>query len=147
MGAVSKKLKPGLNLKTAVTVGTTVFTLLQNEDFRKTLQGANTGVRDWAKRTKARLARTESSSGGARGLTSHFGNAALLGRVDALVAVIPEFEAINPELATELRKNEVELRRAVFVAGQMPLSKRRPAQRAIAKRLDTLERAMIDAVL
>lgn len=144
--AGGSKLKPGLNAKTALTVGSALLTLLQNEDVRKSLSGASAGLRTWAKRTRARFDRTEGH--GARGpLRDRYGQGALLHRIDALAVVIPEFATLNPEFAAELRTAEVELRRAAFVAGQMPVTKRLPAQRSIAKRLDKLERALIGAVL
>ena len=128
----------GLNAKKASAVGVALITLLQNDDVRKALGGAGSGLTAWSKRTRARFDAP---------LTDRYGQGALLHRIDALATVIPEFATLDAEFAAELRTAEVELRRAAFVAGQMPVSKRVPAQRSIARRLDKLERALIDAVL
>ena len=128
----------GLNAKKASAVGVALITLLQNDDVRKALGGAGAGLTAWSKRTRARFDAP---------LRDRYGQGALLHRIDALATVIPEFATLDAEFAAELRTAEVELRRAAFVAGQMPVSKRVPAQRSIARRLDKLERALIDAVL
>ena len=89
------------------------------------------------------------TSGGDRwtALTDQFGQGSLERRVDSIADVIPDITTLRPELAAELRTAESDLRRAVYVTGQMPRAKRWRAQRAISAQLDQIEKSLIDAVL
>ena len=80
-------------------------------------------------------------------ITDQFGQGSLERRVDSIADVIPDITTLRPELAAELRTAESDLRRAVYVTGQMPRTKRWRAQRAISAQLDQIEKSLIDAVL
>ena len=131
----------GLNAKKASAVGVAlVARLLQNDDVRKALGGAGAGLTAWSKRTRARFDAPLSEPVRPR---------------RAAAAASTPFAADDPRgsptLDADSRQScstaEVELRRAAFVAGEMPVSERVPAQRSIPRRLDKLEHALIDAVL
>ena len=147
-GGLKRSAKSAGKAKTVVQLGVGLVALLQNEEVRRALRGASAGLRKWADRRRGQLAPT---AGDRRGpmvrLGERFGQASLERRLDSLASVAPEIAAVRPELAVELRTAEADLRRAVTVAGRMPTAQRWRAQRAIAGRLDVIEKSLVDAVL
>ena len=122
--------------------------VLQNDEVRRALHGASGGLRQWANRQRDQLALTSHERRGPLDrLTDQFGQGSLERRVDSIADVIPDITTLRPELAAELRTAESDLRRAVYVTGQMPVAKRWRAQRAISAQLDVIEKSLIDAVL
>jgi hypothetical protein len=144
MAARGKKL---MTAQTVTFVGATLIRLLQDEEFRRRLGDASTGVRSWAARRKAQLSSPSSASGAPSGLRSKFGSGALARRIAGLremaVALGPE----NPDLAVHIATTSDDLQRALSVAVNMPPSTKWRALRAIDARLDEIEKALIDAVL
>jgi hypothetical protein len=138
----------GGRVQKTVRLGLAVAALLQNDEVRRALRGASSSLRTWAQKRRTQLdERAHDRRGPLTRVTDTFGQGALERRVDSLVAVIPEIEPVDTTLAAELRATESDLRRAVTVAGRMPLAKRWRAQRGISSRLDEIERSLIDAVL
>ena len=134
--------------KNVVRLGIGLLALLQNEEVRRGLRGASTGLRNWADRRRAHHAGTgHERRGPTARLSERFGQASLERRVDSLAAVIPEIASVRPDLAAALHTAEEDLRRAVNVAGRMPTAQRWRAQRAIGGRLDQIEKSLVDAVL
>lgn len=81
-------------------------------------------------------------------LKAHFGQQGLERRVEALATSVnlmfPHAEDLGRDV---LMKAVAEMRRAVAVAGSLPLVKRKRAHFRIDNQLDRLEMALVDAVL
>jgi len=129
-------------------LGVGLVALLQNEEVRRGLRGASVGLRQWADRRREQLARIDAQRLGPMArLSDKFGHGSLVRRIDSLATVIPEVTSVHPELAEDLRAAEADLRRAVNISAQMPMTKRWRVERTIDRRLDEIEKALIDAVL
>ena len=138
---VSKKSKATL-MAGALAVAQQV---LASEEVRNQLAKAPRGVMDWAKKKRAER--------GTAGLgrfdpTARFGQKGLERRVESIAGALAlAFPDADDPGREELTQAIVRLRLALAVAKPMPLVKRKQAQRRIDKELDTLEAALVDAVL
>jgi hypothetical protein len=131
-----------------VRLGVGLVALLQNEEVRRGLRGASAGLREWADRRREQLARIDTQRLGPMArFSDKFGHGSLVRRIDSLTTVIPEVTSVHPGLADDLRVAEADLRRAVNISAQMPMTKRWRVERTIGRRLDEIETALIDAVL
>jgi hypothetical protein len=144
MAARGKKM---MTAQTVTFVGATLIRLLQDEEFRRRLGEASTGVRAWAKRRKNQLALPSVSTDTPSGLRSRFGAGALARRIAGLREIAVELGPENPDLAVHVATTSDDLQRALSVAVNMPTSTKWRAMRAIGSRLDEIEKALIDAVL
>ncbi len=119
--------------------------VLANDEIRRRLASAPRGVIDWATTRRAERRAT----GAVRfDPTARFGQNGLERRVEsvagALALVLPRADDPGRE---ELTQAVVRLRLALAVARPLPLVKRKQAHIRIDKELDTLESALVDAVL
>jgi hypothetical protein len=144
MAARGKKM---MTAQTVTFVGATLIRLLQDEEFRRRLGEASSGVRSWATRRKSQLSLPASSADSPSGLRSKFGAGALARRIAGLREMAVVLGPENPDLAVQVATTSDDLQRALSVAVNMPASTKWRALRAIDSRLDEIEKALIDAVL
>ena len=128
----------GLNAKKASAVGVALITLLQNDDVRKALGGAGAGLTAWSKRTRARFDAP---------LSDHTAKATLAAPHRRPRGGDPRFRDARCRIRGRAADGRGGASAGRVRGRQMPVSKRVPAQRSIARRLDKLEHALIDAVL
>ena len=138
---MTKKSKATL-LAGALAVAQTV---LANEDVRRRLAEAPKAVIDWAKKKRAER-RTDGP--GRFDPTARFGQKGLERRVESIAGALAlAFPEADDPGRQELTDAIVRLRLALAVAKPLPLVKRKQAQTRIDKELDSLEAALVDAVL
>lgn len=119
--------------------------VLASEEVRRQLASAPRGVMDWAKRKRAERRAT---GPGRLDPTARFGRKGLERRVESIAgALAVAFPEADDPGRRELTDAIVRLRLALAVANPMPLVKRKQAQMRIDKELDTLEAALVDAIL
>jgi hypothetical protein len=138
--------KKMMTAQTVTFVGATLIRLLQDEEFRRRLGEASSGVKAWASRRRGQLS-LSSPNGAPSGLRSKFGAGALARRIAGLREIAVELGPENPDLAVHVATTSDDLQRALTVAANMPPSTKWRALRAIGSRLDEIEKALIDAVL
>lgn len=143
----AKSSKPARASSTYRYIGTKVLEALERDDVQRHLRDASDGLINWAQ-----TRRTEKGSSGRKvdplgAVTSRVGHQRLERRIGELFTVVPEFDSVRPELASELRATEADLRRAVTVTAQLSATKRLRARRDIYKRLDVIEERLIEAIL
>ena len=141
------RMKKTMTVQTATVVGATLIKLLQDEDFRRRMGEVSASARSWASRRKSQMAISSSSTAGPTGIRSKFGQGALEKRVAGLRTMASNLGTSNPELTTQITSTADDLQRALAVTANMPPSTRWRAQRSIDKRLDEIEKALIDAML
>ena len=138
---VSKKSKATL-MTGALAVAQKV---LASEEVRRQLANAPRGVMEWAKKKRAER---RADGPGRFDPTARFGQKGLERRVESIAGALAlAFPNEDDPGRQELTDAIVRLRLALAVAKPMPLVKRKQAQTRIAKELDTLEAALVDAVL
>jgi hypothetical protein len=119
--------------------------VLANEEVRRRLASAPRGVIEWA--TKKRAER-RANGRGRFDPTARFGQKGLERRVESVAGALAlAFPRADDPGREELTQAIVRLRLALAVARPLPLVKRKQAQIRIDKELDTLESALVDAVL
>ena len=119
--------------------------VLANEDVRRRLAEAPKDVIDWAKKRRAER-RTDRP--GRFDPTARFGQKGLERRVESIAGALAlAFPEADDPGRQELTDAIVRLRLALAVAKPLPLVKRKQAQTRIDKELDSLEAALVDAVL
>lgn len=120
---------------------------LASPQVREKLINAPKEVISWARNRRDHRAKSSPRPSKYRP-TEHFGQKGLERRVEALATsvdlVFPNAEDLGRDV---LMKAVAELRRAVAVAGSLPLVKRKRAHARIDNQLDPLEMALVDAVL
>jgi hypothetical protein len=119
--------------------------VLANEDIRRRLASAPRGVFEWA--TKKRAER-RATSPRRFDPTARFGHKGLARRVESVAGALAlAFPSADDPGREELTQAIVRLRLALAVARPLPLVKRKQAHMRIDRELDTLESALVDAVL
>jgi hypothetical protein len=138
---VAKKSKATL-LAGALAVAQQV---LANEEVRRRLAEAPKGVIEWASKKRAER---RAKGHGRFDPTARFGQKGLDRRVESVAgALAVAFPSADDPGREELTQAIVRLRLALAVAKPLPLVKRKQAHIRIDKELDTLESALVDAVL
>lgn len=131
--------------------GATLLSLLENEaarrEIRRRAADASDGLVNWAQERRRNWSTSRSTLNPIGAVRSRVGHQRLERRIGELFGVAPELDAVQPELAAELRATEGELRRAVTVTAQLSASKRLRARRDIYKRLDEIEERLVEAIL
>ena len=119
--------------------------VLANEEVRRQLASAPRGVIEWAKKK-----RTERRAHGPARFdpTARLGQKGLGRRVESIAGALAlAFPDADDPGRKQLTDAIVRLRLALAVAKPLPLVKRRRAQMRIDRELDTLEAALVEAVL
>jgi hypothetical protein len=138
---VSKKSKATL-MAGALAVAQQI---LASDEVRHQLASAPRGVIHWAKKKQAER---RASGPGRFDPTARLGQKGLERRVESIAGTLAlAFPEPDDPGRQELTDAIVRLRLALAVANPMPLVKRKQAQMRIDKELDTLEAALVDAVL
>jgi hypothetical protein len=119
--------------------------VLASEEVRRQLASAPRGVIEWANKKRSER---RANGPGRFDPTARFGQKGLERRVESIAGALAlAFPDADDPGREELTQAIVRLRLALAVARPLPLVKRKQAQMRIDKELDTLEAALVDAVL
>ena len=120
--------------------------VLASDEVRNQLARAPRAVMEWAK--KKRAERGMEGGVGRFDPTVRFGHKGLERRVESIAGALAlAFPEADDPGRQELTDAIVRLRLALAVAKPLPLVKRKQAHQRIDKELDTLEAALVEAVL
>jgi len=134
--------------KTKLATGAIVVLqqVLANEEVRKALAAAPQNVIRWA--TKKRDEYKASGATDRLNPANRFGQKGLERRINSLFEVSSSaFPERNDPGRAEFLDSIDRMRLALGVAAEMPMTKRKRAQARIARQLDELEAAMVEAIL
>jgi len=141
---MAKKIVSKAKLATGAIV--VLQQVLANEDVRKALAAAPQNVIRWA--TKKRDEYKASGATDRLNPANRFGQKGLERRINSLFEVSSSaFPERNDPGRAEFLDSIDRMRLALGVAAEMPITKRKRAQAKIAKQLDELEAAMVEAIL
>jgi len=141
---MAKKIVSKAKLATGAIV--VLQQVLANEDVRKALAAAPQSVIRWA--TKKRDEYKASGATDRLNPANRFGQKGLERRINSLFEVSSSaFPERNDPGRAEFLDSIDRMRLALGVAAEMPMTKRKRAQAKIARQLDELEAAMVEAIL
>jgi len=141
---MAKKIVSKAKLATGAIV--VLQQVLANEEVRKALAAAPQNVIRWA--TKKRDEYKASGATDRLNQANRFGQKGLERRINSLFEVSSSaFPERNDQGRAEFLDSIDRMRLALGVAAEMPMTKRKRAQARIARQLDELEAAMVEAIL